>query len=325
MNPPPLSIVMASCNDANQTVLTIASIRETAPEDVEIIVVDDCSATPLVHYVKRDERTHLVTNAQRCGCGPSRHIGAMYASADWLLICDSHMRFEKGWFEKWEKTTLLPFQMERSVWCATCLGLDSKHMEPENPVSEYHGATMNFYGTDRLKLNAPMQVFEAVWLPKSEEPEDGAEIPAVMGAAYFVSRDWFLHLSPTRYLRTWGCDEQMISMKSWLAGGSVRMAKSVRIGHKFLMKNEVQRFGVPQGHVIWNKMFAITTLLPDDLATCLFEKLTNNPKEQRDVEVAKKMFRDDYHLVAQERAFNQSIFVHDAYWYADKFRIPLPS
>jgi len=317
-----LSIIITCCNDNDECRQTIQSIRATAGDEPEIIVVDDCSATPLsAGYITPELNAKLVSNAHRCGCGPSRHIGALHATGDWLLIIDSHMRFTEGWFHP---------DMELftdTIYCATCLALDSKHMDPNNPVSEYHGATMNFYGPDRNSATpGKMQVFEAVWLPKDKQPNDGDEIPAIMGAAYFISRDWFFRLGATRFLRTWGCDEQMLSIKSWLAGGEVRMLKSVRIGHKFLLPDERQGFAPPMGHVLWNKIFAINTLLPEAMAERMMTLLQSNTpaKEQRDILAALDLMRRDWHLIAQERACNATIFKHDIRWYADKFGIPLP-
>ena len=318
-----LSIIITSHNDPEQTALTMASIRETAPSHVEVVIVDDCSATPLHHYIKPNEQTKLIRNHHRCGCGPSRHIGALNAGGEWLLICDSHMRFTPGWFEAWNRYPVGP-DSERMVFCATCLGLDSEHMDVNNPVGEYHGATLSLYGPDRNDPKGPMQVFEAVWWLESSDPDDGRELAAIMGACYFVSRDWFLFLSPTRYLRTWGCDEQMISLKSWLAGGSVRLAKSVKIGHKFLIKGkEKQCWGAPHGDFVWNKLFAMNTLLPPDLAVKLSNLLLSG-SATGDNEAAKRLYRDNYHIVATERAMNKTLFTRDFDWYCAKFGIPLP-
>jgi glycosyltransferase involved in cell wall biosynthesis len=319
-----LSIVMASHNDANQTVLTLESIRETAPENVEVVIVDDCSATPLVHYIHPDEHTQLVVNRHRCGCGPSRHIGALHANGDWLLLCDSHMRFTQHWFSNHEEHPLwLNPDAEKTILCATCLGLDSKHMDLNAPVAEYHGATMNLAGPDRYKPSE-QQVFEAVWLPREPELSDGAEIPAIMGAAYFISRDWFFTLSCLRFLRIWGGDEQALSITSWLAGGSVRLAKSVRIGHKFLIdKKEVQTFGVPPGYVIWNKLHLINSILPKEIAGKLSNLLLAG-KDTRDIECAKRLYKDDYHITCVERARYAALFTRSFESYCEKFSIPIP-
>ena len=194
----------------------------------------------------------------------------------------------------------MPFN---TVACATCLGLDSLHMDPNMPTREYYGATMNFYGPDRQKKDTT-QIWEAVWTGQAEEPENLGELPAVMGACYFISKDWFLKMNATRFLRSWGCDEQLLSLKSWLMGGDVRMLKDVRIGHKFLLPNERQGFRPPLGHVIWNKIFSIWTICPADIATKFTELLLQN--HDRDVEAAQRMMRSDWHIIAQERKANQS-------------------
>lgn len=320
-----LSIIITTCADNDECRETCKSIRATSGDEPEIIVVDDCSPTPMsAGYLPPELNVRIISNAQRCGCGPSRQIGALHATGDWLLIIDSHMRFENGWYD--EDNTIRGGDMDsypNTIYCATCLALDSQHMDPNNPVSAYHGATMNFYGPDRGKPDT-MQVFEAVWLPKDKTPNNGDEIPAIMGAAYFISKDWFLHLGATRFLRSWGCDEQMLSLKSWLAGGECRMLKSVRIGHKFLLPGEHQGWRPPMGHVVWNKAFAISTLFKDDgLRNRMLDRLWQS-KESRDVEAAKQLLVRDYHIVGQERAYNASILKHDINWYSDKFQIALP-
>lgn len=325
-----LSVIITSHNDFDETQKTVCSLKSTLkPEDnVEIILIDDCSATPL-HCLPFEylNGIRLITNRWRCGCGPSRHIGALHAEGDYLLFLDSHMRFPNGWYQEWLVATYRPGQNviwdERTVFCATCLGLDSKHMDPEHPATIHHGATMNFLGPDRFHPEKE-QVFESVWLPKKPEPQDGQELGACMGACYFVSRNWFLHLSPTRYLRTWGGDEQMLSLKSWLAGGSVRLAKNVRIAHKFLIEGkEKQPWAAPVGHVTWSKLFAINTLLPEDMAAKLTEKLLaqTNPL---DADWARRALKADWFLVATERALNRTLFTRDIEWFAKKFNIPLP-
>lgn len=338
---PLLSVIIASHNDPQETVLTINSIRETVPKDgeVEIVVVDDCSATALTHYIKPEQMVRLVTNRLRCGCGPSRHIGALAARAPWLLICDSHMRFTKDWYVEWDKL-LMAQSLAHSitagnvihyskqscgdtVFCATCLGLDSKHMDVEHPVSKYHGATLNLYGPDRNNAKAPMQVYEAVWLPREPEPQDGQELAAVMGACYFVSREWFLKLSATRFLYPWGCDEQNLSIATWLAGGTVRLAKHIEVGHKFLLPNERQTFGVTPGCVVFNKMASMASILPHDLATKLIQLLLASTPP-RDREPANRMFRDMHFLVATQKAHFESIFVRSFDWYCGRFGIALP-
>lgn len=145
-----------------------------------------------------------------------------------------------------------------------------------------------------------------------------------MGANYFISRDWFFQLSCLRFLRMWGGDEQALSLATWLAGGSVRLAKSVRIGHKFLIEGkETQTYGVPPGSIIFNKLFLMNVLLPSDVASKLSTLLIQN-SDVRETEVAKRLYYDNYHLVAQERIRFQSMFTRDFQKLCDHFKVPLP-
>jgi len=321
-----LSIIICSINDQEETWATIKSIRETAGDEPEIILVDDCSGSRL----KGDWRFEnipnlkLVSNKWRCGCGPSRHIGALNANFDWLLITDSHMRFPAGWYEAWKAA---PWKgSPKTVFCATCLQLNRKHLDVNHPMGEYNGATFNFHGPDRQFPNL-IQTLECVWLNRDEQPkEDCSEIPAIMGAGYFVNRSWFLHLDATRFLRTWGGDEIQLSMKSWLAGGSVRLLRSVRIGHRFPEKQEHKWFNLPLGHVQFNKVMAAHSLFPADVASRLVDwVLTPQDKNQvRDIEAAKLLVRSDWHIIAQEMARNKLIFQREPSWICDKFGLILP-
>lgn len=318
-----LSIVIGTLNDTVELNLTIKSILDTVPEKLQIIVVDDCSGCPV--WIDEPMRAHveLLHNRHRCGVGPSRHIGALRATGDWLLFTDSHMRFTPGWYEAAQQR--LENASEHELYCACCLQIDRDHMDLEHPLAEYNGATFNWLGPDRQNP-ALEQILECVWLPTDQWVADGEEIPAIMGAGYFVSRAWYYRLGSLRFLRSWGGDEIMLSMKTWLAGGSVRMARNVRIGHRFGVKGEPKWFNNPPGHVLWNKVLAAWTLFPPDRAAFLEERLlkTGPKAEARDREACKALIRNDWHIIAQERERNLSIFVRDAQWLADKFDLRLP-
>jgi len=328
-----LSIVICTINDQEETAATIKSIRDTAGNEPEIVLVDDCSGTSLAGdwRFQNIPNLKLVSNRWRCGCGPSRHIGALNASGDWLLITDSHMRFATGWYEAFINRVYPPtsFGMTenylRTIYCATCLGLDRDHLDPLKPLAEYNGATYNFHGPDR---NAPgkIQTLECVWIDRQHTPSDNDEIPAIMGAGYFIHKDWFLKLGATRFLKTWGCDELFLSMKSWLAGGSVRIMRSVRIGHRFPVKGEHKWFSLPPGHVLFNKIMAAHSLFPPDVAQRLEAKLLipMSKADIQDVEAAKRLIRDDWGVIASEMALNKAMFSRDAKWLCDRFGLVLP-
>lgn len=311
MSQPILSVIITSFSDAD-TANTVRSIQETAGDAPEIIVIDDGSPRPIPAM----PGVRLIRNERRCGVGPSRHIGALAASGEMILIVDAHMRFINGWHDA--LTSRLVFQPSALI-CCTCLGLDANNMDVSKAKQVYHGGTINVLGPDRNVKHGRMQVLEAVW-NRAPAPEDDAEICCCMGASYAMHRAWFLKIAPLHNLRSWGEDEIMLSVKTWLTGGSVRLHRGVQIGHRFRLDKERIPFPVPREDLLHNKLFALRTLLPPKLADVLLNALRRNTG----VGSANRSAARDWAEIEVERAYNRTIFTRDFYWLAERFKLALP-
>lgn len=311
MSKPLLSIVIA-CHSDPDIANTVASIRATAGGAPEVVIVDDASARPVPPL-----SPVVIRNSRRCGVGPSRHVGVLSSSGRMILIVDSHMRFTPGWYEA--LVTRLTGRDDTLI-CCTCLGLDANNMDPDKPKAVYHGGTINVLGPDRNARNGRTQVLEAVW-ERGPAPEDDAEIPCCLGACYAMHRDWFLKIAPLHNLRSYGEDELMLSVKSWLAGGSVRLHKGVRIGHRFRLDKEKSPFLVPREDLLFNKLFAIYTLLPPKLADVLVAALRKNSG----FGLSRRNADANWSVIEVERAYNRTIFTRDFLWLADKFKLNIPN
>ena len=136
-----LSIVITTLSDTPECIATVASIRETAGGAPEVLIVDDGTPMP----VQCPGANRVIHNPIRLGVGPSRTIGVQAATKPYVLICDSHMRFTPGWYER----ALMRMEARpKTLHCCRCLQLDAKHMDPLNPMGEYHGATINVIGSN---------------------------------------------------------------------------------------------------------------------------------------------------------------------------------
>lgn len=308
-----LSVVIPTLDD-NDIAQTVMSIHATAGNQVEIIVVNDGGFVPNVAGCK------IVHNRQRCGSGPSRHIGAIYATGEWLLHTDSHMRFEKGWYEAFCAAVHRPgvINMDdwrgdgKTVFCGTMIALErdlSQH-------GDYSGAKLNLVGPDPGDASK-QQVFEENW----SKHENGQDVGCLMGAVAFVSRDWYLTLAPHRHLRSWGKEEIMLSLKTWLSGGRIEMLSGVRVGHIFRGKKEKVPYEIPGQNLLYNKLFAMWSLLPFDLVERLLPMLEKTVPRQTWLQ-ASELIRQDWHLIAAERAESRLTMTFAEY--CEKFRIPLP-
>lgn len=303
-----LSVLITAHNESNQEIEnTIKSIRQTAGDRVEIVVVDDASQLPVD---LNDKNVVLIRNEERCGVGPSRHIAALRASGTHLLITDAHMRFEPGWYEKAEERIDANPQV---VYNATCVGLSPEMMDLSKSRSEYHGATLNIYGPDNHHPEV-MQVLEGKWLP---ECKDNQEIACLMGACYFVPADWFHYIGGLRMLRGWGSDEPFLAIKTWLAGGECRMLKPVRIGHQFREKSV---YSTQAWNLIYNKMMLAFVCLPMKEAW----KLHGLHRGSGELVEAKNRIREDWGSIMAERHQFQPMLTRSFEWYLNKFSLTFP-
>lgn len=305
-----LSVIIPSYNDNEELAATVKSIRASAGNEPEIIVIDDGSQ----RQIPQQDGAKVFRNSRRIGCGPSRYVGATYASGEYLLIVDSHMRFLPGWYE-----AAIGRLQPNVLHCGGIMTVD-KAGQP-NPDRNYYGATWNFYGPYQggehkgdPRFN---QVLECVWAP--QQPQDDYQLAAAMGACYYIQKEWFLHLNALRHLRLWGGDEQELSLKAWLSGGEIRLLKHSRIGHKFREGPMPGTFVMPW-HVLYNKLFVAHTCLPVEKAMWLQMKM----QRERQFGLALKALHDDWRLVETCRAYNRSIFKQSFQWFLSKFSLAFP-
>jgi len=303
-----LSLVIPSHNETD-IVNTFTSAMQTAPEPIEVIVVDDASNIP----VPNGAGIQVIRTEHRIGVGGARHLGVLKATGDAVLFTDSHCRFAPGWYE------ILTGQLTaspRTLFCASCLALDPVAMDVTRPKGTYFGATWNFFGPDRKKPFRH-QFFEAIWAP--EQAGDDYVIPAVMGACYAMNRDWFLELNPLRFLRSWGGDEQALSLKAWLSGGEARLLKQVKIGHRFHEKGPT-KFPMKAWQSLYNKLFLIHTCLPEAHQKVLLAKIPHGS----DFRVARQNIEADWAQIEIEREANRRLFQRDFSWLLEQFGLSFP-
>ena len=264
-----LSVIIATHADNAELALTLNSLLLTTPDvsELEVIVVDDASPVPVgtLGAALMGGHVRVHRNSRRIGVGASRHVGALMATGQFLLIIDSHMRFTPGWYQA---AMLHASTHLMTLCCGVCLALDDTHKDVNHPDGAYYGATWNMAGHDRNRPSL-RQVFETVWA--LELPGEDYEISAVMGACYFIARDFYLRLNPLQFFRGWGGDEASLSLKCWLAGGDMRLLKNVRIGHKFRSIKRVP-FPVRSDEVLYNKLFTLHTCLPQDVVDRFLKK-----------------------------------------------------
>lgn len=304
---PRLSICITCLNDNKEIPGTVQSIRETAGDKVEIIVVDDHSDTP----VAADGIDKVVRNKSRAGVARSRDIAAAHATNDYILLTDAHMRF----YPQWHDSIMARIGDPMQAWCGQCVAMHEHDMDINVPNRGlYHGARLVFL--DEPPKQPPV-IFEGKWA--GSRKEDDYEISCFMGASYFINRDYYFKIGGLGALKHWGSDEPYLSTKIYLSGGSIRLCKSVQIGHQFRTSMQVP-YRSNAWCLLYNKLRAMKELLPPDTYRFMLSKF----KPSNNLSMAAMNIQKDEQAIAAQRERNGQLFVRDIGWLCDKFRLNNP-
>lgn len=88
-----ISVIIPAYNAADLIHIALDSLLKQTVQNIEIIVVDDCSpdntAEVVEEYAKRDKRIKLIRQEKNAGAYAARNKGLQYATGDFITIHDS--------------------------------------------------------------------------------------------------------------------------------------------------------------------------------------------------------------------------------------------
>ncbi|WP_300761748.1 glycosyltransferase family 2 protein [uncultured Parabacteroides sp.] len=244
-----LTVIIPFLNEGREIYKTLASIRHTAGERVDILLVNDWS-DDRYDYEEWSKffGTSYIRNDHRRGVAESRNIGVRNIQTEYFLIIDGHMRFyDDQWVEKLLSNLK---QDERAIYCCKCRPLDVQGNLIQNKPS--FGA---FVGMDN-------QVLLPQWIREDIHPDEKVvKIPCILGASYAGAKSYWEYLKGLDGLLNFGYDETYLSIKVWLEGGYCYLLKDVEIGHKF---RDIPPYSLDQPKILFNKLLILETLFTED-------------------------------------------------------------
>jgi len=299
-----LTVIIPFLNEGQEIPNTLRNIRETAGNEVDILLVNDASYDGFDY-----ERSALEYNASyllnetRMGVGGSRDIGVDNITTEYFLIIDGHMRFyHNDW---WNEITDAVKQNNRALYCCKCLYIDTGGNDiTEKPT---YGAFINMYDQENLKT-----LLKATWNYKDLNPgQNRMKIPCVLGASYAASKDYWKYLKGMKGLRMWGTSEPYISLKVWLEGGECILIKNVAIGHIFRLNTIEQKppYTVLRAELLFNKMLIAETLLPAEYQKQVYDIMKQEGGNTR--YAAMELFWERYDEIRELKSYYQKIFTRD--------------
>lgn len=186
-----LAIVCAYRKEEYDLSATVDGAGASAGQGVKIITVEDKDLT---------------------GPGYNRHRG-IDAAIDSEVICiiDAHMRFNG------DVIRAMATRVKRDGGLLTPFC----HHNAECSFDSKTATGKHFYGGARIVFRAQDGAQKTALAAKWNKEAKAGVCGAVVGACYVFRRDWYYSVgAPLAMLRGWGCDEELLSIASWLSGKS---------------------------------------------------------------------------------------------------------
>lgn len=254
-----LTLIIPFLNEGDEVRKTVESLLSTAGRDIDLILINDASTDGYDYRsVARSSHALLIEHPRRKGVAASRDEAIGRCRTPYFLLLDAHMRsYTPGWAD------LLIERVEshrEAIFCCQTFPLYSKgHLAAEKPSG--YGAYIDF---DDLSVK---------WNAVDTDPDDAlSAVGCVLGASYATSTRYWKYLKGLTGLRSYGYDEQLISLKCWLAGGSCYLIKEIAFGHIFRTLDQIA-YPMPKIDFLFNRFYLAALFFDEDYKQALFNRL----------------------------------------------------
>lgn len=257
-----LSVCLSFLNEGEEVGNTVRSIRETAGDTVDIIAVNDGSTDGYDYEADlKGLDVHYFVNKRRIGAAAGKEKAVQISSTPYFILIDAHMRFyQKDWASQ------LVAELEKNsnrLLCCQNLALSKKDGCLSKPVEM--GVCAAY-----LRFDLGQVLPQIKWNDNEDIPTlDKGQIPAVLGATYSTSKEYWNKLCGYQGLIHYGDEEAYISIKAWMEGGGCYFLPNIKIGHIY---REESPYIVHRNMMTYNILLIGKIFMPS-LLSCFSESV----------------------------------------------------
>lgn len=209
-----MTIVIAAHNENVYMKRTLDSIYSMTPPEVlkEVIVVDDASNPPIANSLRDFPEVKVLRHEQRRGLIKSKTEGGNMATSDMIMFLDGHVKPEKDWWKPLLRHMNINY---KRVVVPVIPVLNPDTWEPN----------LNAVG---IKMMFDWTLFFQ-WF---EDYND--LVPCMSGGLFGITRSWWHESGEYDYgMSMWGAENIEQSIRVWLCGGEIYVARDSRVSHVF--------------------------------------------------------------------------------------------
>lgn len=297
-----LTIIIPFLNEGNEVFNTIESINNSIVyNNIDILLINDASDDKYDYesVAKKFQNVIYFKNKERQGIANSRDFGISVCETPYFLLLDAHMRFyDNTWVDRIVEELN---KNDRVVLCAQTIRLKLENDKITRYDQYSYGAFLN--------LDSKKYFQRLIWINNINKFDslNKSEIPNILGAGYAASKRYWQYLRGVRGLKSYGSDEEYLSIKVWLEGGKCKLLEDVEIGHIYRANPP---YKVETYDIFYNKLLVAYLLFPDNFKKKSFNVL----KESQTVSFYNQVFSIFYtnreEIVLLKEYYN-SILYHD--------------
>lgn len=235
---------------------TIEDILENIEGKTEIIaVLDGYKPDP---PLKPDPRVILIYKPESIGQRAATNEAARLSKAKYILKCDAHCAFDKGFDVKMmskmeDNWTMVPIMKNLHAFDWVCPLGHRRYQGPSGPCKECGKETVkDIVWQPKKSPNSVSYCFDSTphfqyFGEYTKRPEAQGEISETMslqGSCWMLTRDKFWELGVCdEAFGSWGSQGIEVAVKTWLSGGRVMVNKKTWYAHMF--RTQGGDFGFP--------------------------------------------------------------------------------
>lgn len=255
MAPYDLSILIPARNEMFLA-KTVADILANIEGDTEVIaVLDGVWANP---GIPDDNRVSLIYNPQSIGQRAAANQAAKLSKAKYLMKCDAHCSFDKGFdvkmmSEMHDDWTFVPLMKNLHAFDWVCPNGHRRYQGPSGPCLECGKETVKdvvWIAKEHPRSvsycfdSAPHFQYFGDYAKRPEGKGEITETMSLQGSCWMLTRDkyWELNICDERF-GSWGSQGIEVAVKTWLSGGRVMVNKKTWYAHMF--RTQGGDFGFP--------------------------------------------------------------------------------